>query len=192
MSAETGTRRVAGQHARTQAKRRGWLRFLGGSFKRDFGNWSRGAEGEEVVGKILEDLSAEGWHVIHDVSFGRGNIDHIVIGPGGIFTVETKSRRGKIFLDSLDPKMLSQAYGEKKKLEEITGMEVQALLVFSQAYLVGRVPAKRRGVLIVPGRMLAGFFLRRRPKMSVEEAAVIYSRLALAVGQAPNLSQTPA
>ncbi|HEX5982948.1 MAG TPA: nuclease-related domain-containing protein [Solirubrobacterales bacterium] len=191
MSAGTETRRQAGQHARAQAKRLGWLRFLGGSFKRDFGAWSQGAEGEEVVGKILEGLAADGWHVIHDVSFGRANIDHIVVGPGGIFTVETKSHRGKIFLDNVDQRMLGQAYAEKRKLEEITGMEVQALLVFSQAYLVGRVPAKRRGVLIVPARMLADFFAGRRPVMSVEEAAVIYSRLALAVGQTPSLSQAP-
>lgn len=185
-----GTKRVAGQHARAEAKRRGWLRFLGGTFKRNHGNWSQGAEGEEVVGGILEGLSAEGWHVIHDVSFGRGNIDHIVVGPGGIFTVETKSRQGKVFVEHLDQKMLAQAYAEKKTLEEITGMEVQSLLVFSHAYLVGRVPAWRRGVAVLPARMLAGFFARRRPTMSVEEAAAIYSRLALAVGQAPSLSQT--
>ena len=48
--------------------------------ERDRGRWRRGAEGEEVVGRILEGLSADGWRVIHDVTFGRGNIDHIAIG----------------------------------------------------------------------------------------------------------------
>jgi hypothetical protein len=91
----------------------------------------------------------------HDVCFGRGNIDHVVVGPGGIFTVETKSRGGKISPDRLEPKMVGQAYAEKKKLEEITLMEVQALLVFSRAYIVGPVPVWRRGVAILPARMLA-------------------------------------
>jgi len=121
--------------------------------------------------------------VIHDVCFGRGNIDHVVVGPGGIFTVETKSRGGKIFPDRLEPKMVGQAYAEKKELEEITLMEVQALLVFSRAYIVGPVPAWQRGVAILPARMLANFFARRRPVMSAERAAVIHRRLALAVGQ---------
>jgi len=180
-----GTRRVAGQHVRNQAKARSWKRFFGGTLKRDFDNWSQGAEGEEAVGRILEGLREEGWCVIHDVSFGRGNIDHIVVGPGGIFTIETKSRAGKVWLAHLDQKMLGQAYAEMKTLETITRMEVQALLVFSQAYIVDRVPAKRRGVTILPARSLAWFFSRRRPVMSPEQAAEIHRRLALAVGQAP-------
>lgn len=186
MSIETSEKRVAGQHARAQAKARSWKRFFGSNFRRDFAAWSQGAEGEEVVGKVLEDLAGEDWRVIHDVSFGRGNIDHIVVGPGGIFTIETKSRRGRLTLDRLDPKMLAQAYAEKKALEGITLMEVQALLVFSQAYIVDRVPAWRRGVGILPARMLAGFLARRRPVMSAERAAAIHRHLALAVGQAPS------
>ncbi len=181
-----GERRVAGQHVRAQAKKRSWKRFFGGDLKRDFAAWSQGAEGEEAVGKVLEGLAEENWSVIHDVSFGRGNIDHIVVGPGGIFTIETKSTRGRLSLDRLDPKMLGQAYAEKKTLEGITLMEVQALLVFSQAYIVDRVPTWRRGVGILPARMLAGFLARRRPVMSAERAAAIHRHLALAVGQAPS------
>jgi hypothetical protein len=181
---EPGTRRVAGQHVRDKARARAWKRFLGGSFKRDYSNWAQGAEGEEVVGGILEGLGAEGWHVIHDVSFGRGNIDHIVVGPGGIYTIETKSRAGKVWLAHLEPKMLGQAYAEKKTLETITGMEVEALLVFSQAYIVDKVPARRRGVTILPARSLRWFFSRRRPMMSPERAAELHARLAFAVGQA--------
>lgn len=171
---------------RAEASRRGWLRFLGGRFKRDHGAWAQGAEGEEVVGEILEGLVADGWQVLHDVSFGRGNIDHIVVGPGGLFTVETKSRRAAVIVDNLDPKMLSQSYAEMKTLERITGMQVEALLVFSHAYVVDRVPARRRGVTILPARMLAGYFARRRPTMTVEQADAIYDRLCLAVGQPPS------
>jgi len=186
VNTEIEPRRVAGQHVRAEANRRGWLRFLGGRFKRDYGAWAQGAEGEELVGEILEGLTADGWQVIHDVAFGKGNIDHIVVGPGGLFTVETKSRRGRIDLANLDEKMLAQSYGEMKSLERITGMEVQALLVFSHAYIVDKVPAKRRGVTILPARMLAWFLSRRRPTMSVEQADAVYDRLCLAVGQPPS------
>ncbi|MGC8463511.1 MAG: nuclease-related domain-containing protein [Acidimicrobiales bacterium] len=50
-----------------------------------------GADGERVVGGQLARLPA-GWHVLHSVPVGtRGaDIDHVVIGPGGIYTVNTK------------------------------------------------------------------------------------------------------
>lgn len=153
--------------------------------ERDRGRWRRGAEGEEHVGQILEGLAADGWHVLHDVSFGRGNIDHIAIGPGGVFTVETKSHAGKFSVDQLDPKMLNQAYAEKKKLEEVTGIEARPLLVFSRAFLIERPPVTRRGVAIMPARSLSHFFSRQRPAMSPEQAREVHDRLALAVGQAP-------
>ncbi|HEV2791726.1 MAG TPA: nuclease-related domain-containing protein [Solirubrobacterales bacterium] len=222
-----GTKRVAGQHARAQARVLskvemwigiggvsallvGWLLrvpsealilfelaaiaalvVVGRRVDRDFGRWLRGAEGEEAVGELLDGLAADGWLVIHDVSFGRGNIDHVVIGPGGVFTVETKSHAGRISLDRLDPKMVAQAYAEKKSLETITGIKVQALLVFSRAYLIGRVPAKRRGVTVVPAKMLPWFFSRRRPTMSPQEAREIHDRLAPAVGQGVPVPSEP-
>src|SRR5437763_6573546 len=54
----------------------------------------RGASAEEQVGGLLEGLA--GWRVIHDASMGRGNVDHILIGPTGVFTVETKSHPGPV------------------------------------------------------------------------------------------------
>ena len=116
--------------------------------------WLRGAEGERAVGAVLAQLEDEGWRALHDISLGRGNVDHVLVGPGGIFTIETKSHPGPIGIDRIDPKMLKQAYAEKKLLERITGFEVQPLLVFSRAYIVGDVPAHRRGVTVLPARML--------------------------------------
>ena len=147
-----------------------------------FDRWLQGAEGEENVGAVLDGLVGEGWLAIHDVSLGRGNVDHVVVGPGGIFTIETKANRGRIRVDRIESRMLKQAYAECKLIERITGMEVQALLVFSGAYLVGSVPARREGVTVLPARMLAGYLERRRPVMSVEEARALHGRLAGAVG----------
>jgi hypothetical protein len=157
---------------------------VGETVDREIGRWRRGAEGEEVVGRILEQMSASGWHVIHDVTFGRGNIDHVAIGPGGVFAVETKSHGGRLSVDRLDPKMLSQAYAEKKTLETVSGLEVRPLLVFSRAYLIERPPVQRQGVTILPARMLPHFFSRQRPTMSAQEARQVHDRLAIAVGQA--------
>jgi len=61
--------------------------------------WRMGARGERFSGWLLDRLP-EGWHVFHDVPVGeRGaNIDHLVIGPAGVFTVNTKNLRGKIWV----------------------------------------------------------------------------------------------
>jgi hypothetical protein len=112
-------------------------------YRPQIGRWLRGAEGERQVGTALADLAVDGWMALHDVSLGHGNVDHILIGPGGIFTIETKSHPGKIRLDSIDPRMLKQAYAEKKLIERITGMQVQPLLVFSRAFLIGSVPSAK-------------------------------------------------
>jgi hypothetical protein len=146
--------------------------------------WLQGAEGERQVGAILDRLSGDGWHALHDVSLGRGNVDHMLVGPGGIFTIETKSNRGRIQVDRIDPAMLKQAYAQKKLLERITAYEVQPLLVFSQAWLIGSVPAHRKGVVVLSARMLEGYLARRKPTTAADEAEQVHARLATAVATA--------
>jgi hypothetical protein len=141
---------------------------------------ARGAEGERKVGAILENLSPD-WHVLHGVWLGRGDIDHVLVGPGGVFTVETKSNRGQIPVDQIDPRMLSQAYAEARVLEKVSGLDVTPLLVFSETFLIGSVPAHRQGVTVLPARMLAPFMARRRPTLAPEEATEIAKRLRLAL-----------
>lgn len=143
--------------------------------------WLQGAQGEESVGAAIAELEAQGWRAVHGVSLGRGDVDHTVVGPGGVFAVETKSRRGRIGVDRIDRRWLNQAYAERKLLERVTGRRVEALLVFSDAWLVGSVPARRQGVTILPARMLAGYLERRRPVMSAREASDVAERLAAAV-----------
>ena len=140
----------------------------------------RGARGERKVGAVLDGLGPD-WHAVHDIYLGRGNIDHVLIGPAGVFTVETKSHSGRIPVDRIDDAMLRQAYAESKVLEEISGLEVEPLLVFSNAWPVGSVPARRRGVTVMLVRMLPDALDRRRPKLSDAEALKIAERLRLAL-----------
>ncbi len=59
--------------------------------------WHLGAAGEEKVAQVLESLG-NSYHVIHDFRLPgqRGNFDHIVMGPNGIFLIETKNHKGTI------------------------------------------------------------------------------------------------
>ena len=50
-----------------------------------------GRDGERAVGQFLEDLRGKGNFVFHDVIGVGFNLDHVVVGPKGIFTIETKT-----------------------------------------------------------------------------------------------------
>src|ERR1035438_101298 len=81
----------------------------------------RGATGEEQVGGLLDQLSDREWRVIHDASLGRGNMDHIAIGPPGVFTVETKSHPGPVRVGRVHGAALSQARAQSRAIERVTG-----------------------------------------------------------------------
>ena len=54
-----------------------------------------GAKAEQAVAEALHKLPDD-YFVFHDLEFSSFNIDHVVLGPNGIFLVETKSQKGNI------------------------------------------------------------------------------------------------
>ncbi|MFD9521100.1 nuclease-related domain-containing protein [Streptomyces sp. NPDC059979] len=61
----------------------------------EWDSWYAGLEGERRVGRELERLSPLGWRVLHGIEKGNGgDIDHVLIGPGGVFSINTKNHRG--------------------------------------------------------------------------------------------------
>jgi hypothetical protein len=56
----------------------------------------RGISGEEAVADALAGLPSSYW-VLHGVSTGHGDVDHVVIGPTGVFALETKAWDGKFY-----------------------------------------------------------------------------------------------
>jgi hypothetical protein len=128
----------------------------------------RGARGEEHVGGLLNGLAERGWRVIHDASLGHGNVDHILVGPPGVFTIETKSHPGPIRVGRVHGATLSQALAQSATLERETGLRAEPLIVYSRAW-VDRPGARRRGVRVIPARMLVGYLVKQPPRLSPEE-----------------------
>jgi hypothetical protein len=60
--------------------------------------WRRGAIGERRTARMLARLERDGWAVLHDLAIpgSRANLDHLVIGPGGVFVVDSKLYTGKL------------------------------------------------------------------------------------------------
>jgi hypothetical protein len=63
--------------------------------------WRRGWAGERRTARLLAGLERHGWAVLHDLAVpgSRANIDHLVIGPGGVFVIDSKQYRGRLRLD---------------------------------------------------------------------------------------------
>jgi len=59
--------------------------------KTDERAWRNGADGEEAVAARLAKLGGR-WKVLHAIPVGENgsDIDHVVIGPAGVFTINTK------------------------------------------------------------------------------------------------------
>jgi hypothetical protein len=63
--------------------------------------WRRGAAGERRTARLLDPLERHGWAVLHDLAVpgSRANIDHLVVGPVGVFVIDSKHYRGRLQLD---------------------------------------------------------------------------------------------
>lgn len=56
--------------------------------------WRRGSKGERVVGRRLAALGHDGWDVLRAINdHGGEEVEHLVIGPPGVFTINTLYHR---------------------------------------------------------------------------------------------------
>ncbi len=70
--------------------------WLAWDFYNGVASYFKGARGEEIVAVQLGELPV-GYHVFHDLEIsGVTPIDHLVIGPAGVFVVETKFWSGRV------------------------------------------------------------------------------------------------
>jgi hypothetical protein len=63
--------------------------------------WRRGAVGERRTARLLGPLERHGWAVLHDLAIpaSQANLDHLAIGPGGVFVIDSTQYRGRLQLD---------------------------------------------------------------------------------------------
>jgi hypothetical protein len=107
-------------------------------------NLKLGRDGERAVGEVLDELRKSGYKVYHDVVEDTFNIDHIIVGPAGVFTVETKTIRkvqgtnptvnydgSRILVDGFTPDRdpIKQAMGQKYWLEDFIARNTRQKVV---------------------------------------------------------------
>jgi len=92
-------------------------------------SWRKGAVGEAIVAATLGDLPHD-FVVINDVSKRFGNIDHVVIGPTGIYVVDAKNWKGSVKADGSGELLLNDQPLAKPAIKTLLGavMDFQAKL----------------------------------------------------------------
>lgn len=122
-----------------------------------------GAKAEQAVAEALLELPDE-YYVFHDLEFAGFNIDHVVLGPNGIFLVETKSQKGNItqendvllrngrkFFKDFLKQCWRQAYSLQDHLGavELQGQTIKPMLCFARGFVEIRGPVRGVAVLNV-------------------------------------------
>jgi hypothetical protein len=126
--------------------------------------WQRGARGERRTARLLERLGRDGYVVFHDLAMpgSPANIDHLVVGPSGVFVVDSKQWTGQVHQSAdglvwhnhyrLD-RALATIRWKALTLGQVLGIPVAPLLCVHHAHVQGG-GLRVQGVAIVPATLL--------------------------------------
>jgi hypothetical protein len=152
-------------------------------------SWYAGALGEIAVAGVLSSLSSE-WTVLHSVPVGKsnGDIDHVVIGPAGVFTINTKNHSGQNVTVTAEqvtvsdrstwreyiPAAIREAADAEARLSAACGLTVPvaAVIVLVDPGRLTTKAAPRGGVRVVADSDLLAL-LQRQTIFSVSQVARI-------------------
>jgi hypothetical protein len=148
-----------------------------------------GADGEEEVARRLQKLG-DGWRVLHAVPVGHkgSDIDHVVIGPPGVFTLNTKNHSGsKVWVaertfmvnGQKQPYLRNsrfEAQRASKLLSKACGFQVnvEPIIVVMAAELTFK--GKRPDVHVVGRKQIAKWLTGRPPTLAPEGVEIIFEQ----------------
>jgi hypothetical protein len=140
----------------------GWrLRFRPSEQAR---SWRRGAHGERRTARLLDRLTRDGHMVFHDLAVpgSDANLDHLVIGPTGVFVIDSKQWTGQVYQTTdglawhnhyrLD-RTLDTVRWEAETVSRLLGTRATALVCVHSAQVQGG-GGEAQGVAIVPAGRL--------------------------------------
>jgi len=162
--------------------------------RRKIRNLKQGLAGEQIVAEHLDNLRVHGYHIFHDLIGEQFNLDHVLVGPAGIFTLETKTwskaKRESIATDGeqiwkngvkLNPNPIDQAKAQARWMyhlvKELTDQNVfvQPIVLFPGWWVECKLPDPKTPVLN-PGQL--EHLLKNLPvRLNQENIAFISKRL---------------
>jgi len=137
----------------------GWrLRFRPSEQAR---SWQRGVRGERHTARLLDRLTGDGYVVFHDLAVPgntSANVDHLVIGPSGVFVIDTKQWSGSVHQSPDGPawhnhypldRTLETVRWEAQIIGRLLGARIHPLVCVHGAHVQGG-GLHAQGVAIVP------------------------------------------
>lgn len=126
-----------------------------------------GDEGERWTAAELRRLRRHGWRVVNHAHLWKGaDVDHLVVGPGGLFAVQTKWSATPWTLDVSDPRLsaaLVKAHEEARRLRLWAPVREAGTPVTSVIVVWGRArPEEVESPIVLDGvTVVRGVHLRR-------------------------------
>ncbi|HKP04193.1 MAG TPA: nuclease-related domain-containing protein [Chthoniobacterales bacterium] len=160
----------------------------------EFRRLNRGERGELHVAEVLEGLRRFGYQPFHDLKRDGFNIDHVVVGPAGVFAIETKFRSGAgeisfrngegLFVDGRPEEndCLNQAVANAAEVRRMIKQDcnvhewVDAVLVFVGDWRV-RNEWQTTNARVVTADRLVPYFVSQQPRLTRREIELIASHL---------------
>lgn len=169
-----------------------------------------GAEGERVVADALDDLKRDGYRVFHDVPPEReardgetlSNFDHVVVGPTGVFVIETKASRkssrngkvvvsadGRVLVDGFEPdrcpitQATTLARAMQRFLERETAMAdvpVRPVVIYPDRYIEDREYRRQGGKVWTLNETAFNKWVRspkENVRLTADQVALLSSRI---------------
>ena len=151
--------------------------------------WRQGADGEKATAKALRPLVRDGWTLVNDIDTGRGNIDHVLVGPPGVFLLDSKNLNGLLTVDAgvlsvrwredphdgyqdrrLAATMKHRAHDLEQRLQRL-GVEasVQPLVVLWSHFPQRSILNRSTGVAWVDGKQLRRVLQDRPVRLGADE-----------------------
>ncbi len=194
----------AGQDAAALEAQARELLARAGQARQAVERYSRGYDGEQMIGALLDGLGPHGWRVLHDrrrQPRSPANLDHVLVGPAGVFVIDAKNwTGGRLRLDER-----GMAVGKWRKDDELHSAKVDADIVREHVDGLGEragtaavvafvhdmglpAPVQHRGIVLLQREQLLSWLTALPSRLGPDQ--VNYLAAALDVKFPPRLPPT--
>ncbi|MFD8002418.1 nuclease-related domain-containing protein [Streptomyces mirabilis] len=154
----------------------------------DIRSWVDGLAGERLTGRKLDRLRGRGWFTLHAIQWPSGaDIDHLAIGPAGVFSINSKRHRGKtvwygdtaVTVNGASTRHIAVSQSEARRVSRVLsgrcGVDVPVRPVISVVHAAKlTVKAANPPVLVLAVEHLDRILSGLSPKLSSDQVAHIY------------------
>ncbi|SDC09381.1 nuclease-related domain-containing protein [Streptomyces prasinopilosus] len=152
-------------------------------------SWADGLTGERLTGRMLDRLRDRGWFTLHAIQWASGaDVDHLAIGPAGVFSVNSQRHRGKtiwygdtaITVNGFSTRHVAVGQAEARRISRALtarcGVDVPVRPVIAVVHAAKlTIKGANPPVLVLPVERLAGVLSGLSPLLLPDQVAHIYA-----------------